>query len=522
MTTGNVPIKRIRKVLIANRGEIAVRVIRACRELGIRTVAIYSESDRLGLPVLLADEAYPIGPAPSRESYLRAEAIVELAVKVGADAIHPGYGFLSERAGFARLCRDAGVTFIGPSPESIDSMGSKVECRRLMIKAGVPVVPGGQDPLPDLEAATAFAEQIGYPVMIKASAGGGGKGMRHVEHAADLASAYRAARSEAAASFGDDSVYIEKFIVDPRHVEIQVMGDLHGRVVSLGERECSLQRRHQKVVEEAPSVAVTPELRRRMGEAAVMAASAVGYSNAGTCEFLLAKDGNFYFLEMNTRLQVEHPVTELVTGIDLVHTQIRVAEGEPLGAGFDDIQPHGHAIEVRLYAEDPYNRFTPSPGRIVRFRLPEGPGIRNDCGVYEGSEVSIHYDPMLAKLIVWAADREHALRRLERALGELRVEGIRTNVPLFRALLADADFRSGNMDIGMLDRKMAAGELMPVEAADEADDVDSLADLPIIAAAVAHYEQANRTVGGQAGGAVRRSVWAAAGRREALRGGSWS
>jgi acetyl-CoA carboxylase, biotin carboxylase subunit len=522
----SVPRKRIRKVLIANRGEIAVRVIRACRELGIRTVAIYSEPDRLGLPVLLADEAYPIGPAPSRESYLRAEAIVELAVKVGADAIHPGYGFLSERAGFARLCRDAGVTFIGPSPESIDAMGSKVESRRLMIKAGVPVVPGGQDPLPDVESAAAFAEQIGYPVMLKASAGGGGKGMRHVDHAADLAGAYRAARSEAGASFGDDSVYIEKFIVDPRHVEIQVMGDLHGRVVSLGERECSLQRRHQKVVEEAPSPVVTPELRRRMGEAAVQAASAVGYSNAGTCEFLLAKDGNFYFLEMNTRLQVEHPVTELVTGIDLVHTQIRVAEGEPLGPELDDVQPRGHAIEVRLYAEDPYNRFTPSPGRIERLRLPEGPGVRNDSGVYEGSEVSIHYDPMLAKLIVWAADREHALRRLERALGELRVEGIRTNVPLFRALLADPDFRTGNMDIGMLDRKMAAGELAPVE------DTDSLADLPILAAALAHYERANRTIVDSAGSTgragndsattSRRSRWGSAARREALRGGSWS
>jgi acetyl-CoA carboxylase biotin carboxylase subunit len=517
----SVPRKRIRKVLIANRGEIAVRVIRACRELGIRTVAIYSEPDRLGLPVLLADEAYPIGPAPSRESYLRAEAIVELAVKVGADAIHPGYGFLSERAGFARLCRDAGVTFIGPSPESIDAMGSKVESRRLMIKAGVPVVPGGQDPLPDLESAAAFAEQIGYPVMLKASAGGGGKGMRHVDHAADLAGAYRAARSEAGASFGDDSVYIEKFIVDPRHVEIQVMGDLYGRVVSLGERECSLQRRHQKVVEEAPSPVVTPELRRRMGDAAVQAASAVGYSNAGTCEFLLAKDGNFYFLEMNTRLQVEHPVTELVTGIDLVHTQIRIAEGEPLGPELDDVQPRGHAIEVRLYAEDPYNRFTPSPGRIERLRLPEGPGIRNDSGVYEGSEVSIHYDPMLAKLIVWAADREHALQRLERALGELRVEGIRTNVPLFRALLADPDFRSGNMDIGMLDRKMAAGELAPVE------DPDSLADLPILAAALAHYERANRTIvdggaGNDSATTSRRSRWGSAARREALRGGSWS
>jgi acetyl-CoA carboxylase biotin carboxylase subunit len=519
--TADVPTKRIRKVLIANRGEIAVRVIRACREMGIRTVAIYSEPDRLGLPVLLADEAYPIGPAPSRESYLRAEAIVELAVQVGADAIHPGYGFLSERAGFARLCREAGVTFIGPSPESIDAMGSKVECRRLMIKAGVPVVPGGQDPLPDLASAAAFAEQIGYPVMLKASAGGGGKGMRQVAQASDLAGAYRAARSEAGASFGDDSVYLEKYIVNPRHVEIQVMGDLHGRVVSLGERECSLQRRHQKVVEEAPSPVVSRDLRRRMGEAAVQAASAVGYSNAGTCEFLLAQDGNFYFLEMNTRLQVEHPVTELVTGIDLVHTQIRVAEGEPLGPAFDDVQPRGHAIEVRLYAEDPYNRFIPSPGKIERLRWPEGPGIRNDAGVYEGSEVSIHYDPMLAKLIVWAADREQALQRLERALGELRVEGIRTNVPLFRALLADPDFRSGTMDIAMLDRKLAAGELRPPA---DIEDTDGLADLPLIAAALVHHEHAHRTAGGSPAGSAtsRRSRWGSAARHEALRGGSWS
>jgi acetyl-CoA carboxylase biotin carboxylase subunit len=517
--TGNVPRRRIRKVLIANRGEIAVRVIRACREMEIRTVAIYSEPDRLGLPVLLADEAYPIGPAPSRESYLRAEAIVALAVQVGADAIHPGYGFLSERAAFSRLCREAGVTFIGPSPEAIDAMGSKVESRRLMIRAGVPVVPGGQDPLPDLESAASFAASIGYPVMLKASAGGGGKGMRKVEGEADLAGAYRAARSEAGASFGDDSVYLEKYIVDPRHVEIQVMGDLHGRVVSLGERECSLQRRHQKVVEEAPSTVVSPDLRRRMGEAAVQAASAVGYSNAGTCEFLLDRHGDFYFLEMNTRLQVEHPVTELVTGIDLVHTQIRVAEGEPLGPEFDDVQPRGHAIEVRLYAEDPFNRFAPSPGRIERLRLPEGPGIRNDSGVYEGSEVTIHYDPMLAKLIVWAADRPRALDRLERALGELRVEGIRTTVPLYRALLADPDFRAGTMDIGMLDRKLADGTLHPVEETGDAD-------LPLIAAALAHHERAERTLGGSRAGdgtaGSRRSRWGATARREGLRGGSWT
>jgi acetyl-CoA carboxylase biotin carboxylase subunit len=517
-----IPRRQIRKVLIANRGEIAVRILRGLREMGIRSAVIYSEPDRLGLPVLLADEAYPIGPAPSRESYLRAEAIVQLAKEIGADAIHPGYGFLSERASFSRLCRDAGIIFIGPSPEAIDAMGSKVESRRLMMAAGVPVVPGGKDPLPDLESAEAAAEVIGYPVMLKAAAGGGGKGMRMIPSAAEMASSYRAARSEAAASFGDDSVYLEKFIVEPRHVEIQVMGDLHGKVVSLGERECSLQRRHQKVVEEAPSSVVGPELRRRMGEAAVKAAAAVGYSNAGTCEFLLARDGSFYFLEMNTRLQVEHPVTELVTGIDLVQAQIRVAEGEPLGPEFDGVEPRGHAIEVRLYAEDPFQRFAPSPGTIELLRWPDGPGVRVDSGVYEGSEVSIHYDPMLAKLIVWAADRERALNRLERALGELRVEGIRTTAPLFRALLADPDFRSGNLDIGMLDRKLASGELQPPAdgaGAAAADDKD----LPLIAAALAHYERAHQTAAGPASPATsRRSRWADAGRHGSRRSGSWS
>ncbi len=535
--------RRLRKVLIANRGEIAVRIVRGLRELGIRSAVIYSAADRLGLPVLLADEAYPIGPAPSRDSYLRGEAIVRLAVEIGADAVHPGYGFLSERADFARLCRDAGLVFIGPSPEAIAAMGSKIESRRLMMAAGVPVVPGGQDALPDLAAAERAALEIGYPVMLKAAAGGGGKGMREVAQPADLAAAYRAARSEAAASFGDDAVYLEKLILEPRHVEIQVMGDLHGRVVSLGERECSLQRRHQKVIEEAPSVAVTPELRRRMGAAAVAAASAVGYSNAGTVEFLLDRGGDFFFLEMNTRLQVEHPVTELVTGIDLVAAQIRVAEGEPLGPAFDDVVPRGHAIEVRLYAEDPFQRFAPSPGRIEVLRLPEGPGIRNDSGVYEGSEVSIHYDPMLAKLIVWATDRERALARLERALHELRIEGIRTTVPLYRALLADADFRAGRLDIGMLDRKLAAGELRPIDS-------EAPADLPLLAAAIAHYERARRTLGagaapgaaaGNAGAAgladgesaeaiagaagvtpSRRRRWAATARREALRGSPWS
>ncbi len=508
--------RKLRKVLIANRGEIAVRILRTLREMGIASAVIYSEPDRQSLPVLLADEAYPIGPAPSRESYLRGEAIVELAQRIGADAIHPGYGFLSERAGFARLCREAGIVFIGPSPEAMEAMGGKVESRRLMMDAGVPVVPGGRDPLPDVESAAAFAEQIGFPVMLKASAGGGGKGMRRIDSAADLPAAYRSARSEALASFGDDAVYLEKFIVDPRHVEIQVMGDLHGKVVSLGERECSLQRRHQKVVEEAPSPVVTKDLRRRVGEAAVRAASAVGYSNAGTCEFLLAANGEFYFLEMNTRLQVEHPVTEMVTGLDLVATQIRVAQGEPLGPEFDDVEPRGHSFEVRLYAEDPFRKFAPSPGTIEVLRLPEGPGVRNDCGVYEGAEVSIHYDPMLAKLIVWAEDRPRALARLGRALSELRIEGIRTTVPLFHALLADPDFTSGNMDIGMLDRKLASGVLALGTAAEERGfDVD----LALVAAAIDRFERSRRTsvAASAASGPTRRTLWRQAARREGLR-----
>ncbi len=513
----------IHKVLIANRGEIAVRIIRALHDLGKRAAVVYSDPDRAGLPVLLADEAHRIGPAASRESYLKAEAIVELAVAIGADAIHPGYGFLSERPHFARLCRDAGVTFIGPSPEAMDAMGSKVESRRRMIDAGVPVVPGGRDPLPELESARAAAETIGYPVMLKAAAGGGGKGMRAVAGEDDLASAFRAARSEALASFGDDAVYLEKLIDRPRHVEIQVLGDEYGKVVSLGERECSLQRRHQKVVEEAPSPVVSPELRRAMGEAAVRAAAAVGYANAGTCEFLLAESGEFYFLEMNTRLQVEHPVTELVTGLDLVTAQIRIAEGEPLPAWLDTVEPRGHAVEVRLYAEDPYQRFAPSPGRLTVLRLPEGPGVRNDCGVYEGAEVSIHYDPMLAKLIVWGADRREALARLKRALLELRVEGIRTTAPLYLALLEDPDFLAGNLDIGMLDRKLAAGELRPPAEM-------PFADLAVIAAALVHQREAVRAGVGAAGAeasgkpeaGARRAGWRQTARRESLRGGGWS
>ena len=508
-------MKRFRKVLIANRGEIAVRVLRALRELEIASAVIYSEADRDALPVLMADQAFPIGPAPAAESYLRMEAIVDLAVSIGAAAILPGYGFLSERAEFSALCRERGVVFVGPSPEAIGGMGSKVAARRRMIAAGVPVVPGSDGPLDDFDAARACAERIGFPVMLKASAGGGGKGMRVVRAAAELAEAYRLARAEAGASFGDDAVFLERFVERPRHVEIQVLGDLHGKVVSLGERECSLQRRHQKVVEESPSTVVGPELRRRMGEAAVAAASAVGYSNAGTCEFLLDAEGRFYFLEMNTRIQVEHPVTEMVTGLDLVVAQLRVAQGEPLGPEFEGVEPRGHAIEVRLYAEDPFRKFAPSPGRILWLRLPQGPGVRCDAGVYGGSEISIYYDPMIAKLIGGGRDRVEALRRLGRAIEELRVEGIRTNVPLFEALLADADFRAGRFDIHWLDRKLGAGELAPVERA-------GLPDLPILAAAIAHYERAQSVAAVGGGAAGSRSRWRTAARRGGLRSGSWS
>lgn len=518
------------KVLIANRGEIAVRVLRSVRELGMRSAVVYSEADRQGLPVLLADEAYPIGPAPSSESYLRGEAIVALAKQIGADAIHPGYGFLSENADFARACGEAGITFIGPSPDAIHALGSKVESRRIMIDAGVPVVPGGRDPLSDVDAARAFAETLGYPVMLKAAAGGGGKGMRRIDEPKDLPGAFRAAQSEAQASFGDDDVYLEKFIDRPRHVEIQILGDLHGNVISLGERECSLQRRHQKVVEEAPSPVVGPELRQKMGEAAVLAAKASQYANAGTVEFLLDASGSFYFLEVNTRLQVEHPITEMVTGVDLVAAQLRVAAGETLdeilGEGWAQryaaTGPKGHAFELRLYAEDPYRGFAPSPGTIERLRWPEGPGVRTDAGVFEGSEVSIYYDPMLAKLVFHAEDRPRALERMGRALAELRVEGIKTTLPLYRALLEDEDFLSGEMDINMLDRKLAAGDLQPAEEdapeAAEAASVETLdEDLPLIAAALEHLLQSERRAAAPGPAGSLRSGWRQAARRANLR-----
>src|SRR5687768_12551819 len=436
-----------RKLLIANRGEIALRVIRACRELGVSSVAIYSDADAAAPHVREADEAVHVGPAPSAESYLKGERIVEAALKVGAQAIHPGYGFLSEREWFARAVRDAGLVFVGPPAEAIAAMGSKTAARQLAVSAGVPVVPGTQEGLRDADEAREVADRYGYPVLLKAAAGGGGKGMRVVREPGELAGALDAARREARNAFGDDAVYVEKYIEGPRHVEIQVLGDQHGTMLHLGERECSVQRRHQKMIEEAPSVAVTPELRARMGAAAVAAARAAGYVNAGTCEFLLDRDGNFYFLEMNTRIQGEHPVTELVMGIDLVQWQLRVAAGERLPFAQEDLVPRGWAIECRITSEDPANGFLPSTGRIHYLHLPSGPGVRWDGGIETGSEVGLFYDPMLAKLIVHARTRELAIARMHRALLELTIEGVETSRDFHLRVMEHPDFRSGDISI---------------------------------------------------------------------------
>lgn len=441
-----------KKILIANRGEIAVRVARACREMAIPSVAVFSEVDRAALHVLRADEAYAIGPPPASESYLNIGRILETARHSGADAIHPGYGFLSENPKFARACHDAGIKFIGPPPESMEMMGSKTRARQHMEKAGVPFVPGTSRGLESLSEAKKVAARLGYPVMLKAAAGGGGKGMRLVAGESELASALEAARSEAQRAFGDNEVYVEKAIVNPRHIEMQILADEHGNTVYLGERDCSLQRRHQKVVEESPSPAAIPEMRRRMGEIAVRAAQTAGYTNAGTIEFLSDQSGNFYFLEMNTRLQVEHPVTELVTGLDLVQLQIRIAAGERLPFRQEDVQLRGHAMECRIYAEDPENNYFPSPGKITALAEPGGPGIRVDSGVYEGWNVPIEYDPLLAKLIAHGETREQAMARLRRALDEYLVGGVKTNLGLFRKILANPDFVAGRVDTGLLAR----------------------------------------------------------------------
>ncbi len=440
------------KLLIANRGEIAVRIIRACRDMGIGTVAVYSEADRLSPHVLMADEAMPIGPAPARESYLRAEGILEAAKISGAGLVHPGYGFLAENAEFAEQVEAQGLIWVGPPPEAIRVMGSKTESRKLAVKAGAPLIPGMLEPLEDLAELESFVEEHGLPVLLKAVAGGGGKGMRAVHKKEDLGAAFDRARSEGAAYFGDDRVYVERLVDRARHIEVQVAADHHGSAVYVGERECSIQRRHQKVVEECPSPVVGPEMRQRLGETALAIVRASNYRSVGTVEFLLAPDGKFYFLEMNTRLQVEHPVTEEVFGIDLVCEQIRIALDEPLSLRQEDLVSRGHAIECRIYAEDPLRGFAPSPGVIQHLQRPSGPGVRVDSGVVGGSVVPLDYDPMLAKLVVWGPDRQTALQRLKRALGEYQVLGICTTLTLFRALVDMEAFQKADFHTTFLDQ----------------------------------------------------------------------
>jgi acetyl-CoA carboxylase, biotin carboxylase subunit len=494
-------------VLIANRGEIALRVIRACREVGVATVAVYSDADRGALHVLHADEAYRLGPAPAAESYLLGNLILDVARRAGADAIHPGYGFLSENAEFAEACAAAGVTFIGPPASAMRVLGSKTRARQAADAAGMPRVPGSVTGLADVAEAVRVAAGIGYPVMLKAAAGGGGKGMRAVSRAEDLAAAFTAASSEAERSFGSGEVYLEKLIERPRHIEIQLMADEHGNCVYLGERECSVQRRHQKVIEEAPSAVVGEDLRRRMGEAAVRLALSAGYVNAGTVEFLVDDKENFYFLEMNTRLQVEHPVTEMVTGLDLVHLQLRVAMGERLPLTQEDVRLRGHAIECRIYAEDPENHFFPSPGLITRLIQPSGPGIREDCAVYEGWNVPLDYDPMLSKLVAFGETREQAIDRMLRALDEYVIGGIKTNIGLFRRILMDEDFRAARIDTRYLERLLAEPDA-PVRE-DVPDDV--------VALVAALFAVSARRETAAVADLSDESRWAVAGRREGLR-----
>jgi acetyl-CoA carboxylase biotin carboxylase subunit len=470
---------QITKVLIANRGEIAVRVIRACRELGIRTVAVYSDADRAALHVRYADEAYNIGPPPARESYLVIDKIIDVARRSRADAIHPGYGFLSEREAFAQTCIDNGITFIGPRPHAIRMMGDKQAARDTVRKAGVPIIPGTDPGLTDEEIANA-ASTIGYPLMVKAAAGGGGKGMRIVRRPEDLESALAAAHREAEAAFGDGTVYLEKLLEGARHIEIQILADMYDSTIYLGERECSIQRRHQKLVEEAPSPFVDDDLRRRMGEMAVRAAQSVDYLNAGTIECLVDKDRNFYFLEMNTRLQVEHTVTELVTGIDLVKEQIRIARGRRMGPTQDSIHINGHAIECRINAEDPFNNFLPSVGQVTVHLAPTGPGVRLDSGIYAGYEVTPYYDSMLAKLVVWGASRPEAIRRLSRALEEYRLMGIKTNLPFHQKLVDSHHFISGKFDTSFVEHYFKP-EIDPARLNPEA--------AAILATLVAHNRQ---------------------------------
>jgi acetyl-CoA carboxylase biotin carboxylase subunit len=441
-----------RKILVANRGEIAVRVMRACKELGIGTVAVFSEADRRSLHTWNASEAYCIGPAPARESYLNIDRIIETAHRSDSEAIHPGYGFLAENPLFAERCEREGIRLIGPSAEAMRTMGSKTLARKTVRSAGVPVVPGTLEPIADDAEVARIAKEIGFPVMLKAVAGGGGKGMRLVREESGLVPSLRMARSEARSSFGDDSVYVEKYIEGPRHIEIQILGDRYGNYVHLGERECSIQRRHQKVIEESPSVIVDDAMREAMGKVAIDAARAASYEGAGTCEFLVDRKRDFYFLEMNTRLQVEHPVTEMVTGIDIVKEQIRIAAGEPLSMRQEDVKRTGHSLECRIYAEDPDRDFIPSPGVITSLRVPGGPGVRDDSGVYAGFEIPIHYDPIMSKLITWGKDRSEAIARMRLALSVYVVTGVKTTVPFHLRVMRNRHFIEGNFDTDFIDQ----------------------------------------------------------------------
>ncbi len=487
----------IEKVLIANRGEIAVRVLRALKDMGLASVAVFSEADRAARHVRLADEAYCIGPAPSAQSYLRMDTILEVALRSGARAIHPGYGFLSENAEFSRKCKDAGIIFIGPPASAIHAMGEKTRARQIMAKAGVPVIPGTLQPLADADSALEAAKMTGYPVMLKAAAGGGGKGMRLVHDSTALPGAFRDASSEALKSFGDGAVYLERAVVKPRHIEVQILADAHGNCVYLGERECSIQRRHQKVVEEAPSPFVTPGMRRMMGEVAVQAAKAVGYVSAGTIEFLVDQSGEFFFMEMNTRLQVEHAVTEMVTGIDLVREQIRVAEGAPLSLRQEDVCIRGWSMECRIYAEDPLQNFMPCPGRIEAVRLPEGPNVRVDSAAFTRGEVSMYYDPMVAKVISWGSDRDACAATMNRALMEFQIVGTTTNRDFLLAIVDHPEFRRGNLDTGFIERHFGGPSMGRPEPSVAAD----------IAAAIYALESSRR-VGASAGPVhVQPSAW---------------
>jgi len=501
----------VRRVLVANRGEIALRVIRACHEEGVTAVAVYSEADRLSPHVRAADAAVPIGPAPAAESYLNVDALLAAAQATGCDAVHPGYGFLAERAAFARAVSDAGLIFVGPPAEAIAAMGDKTEARRRMLAAGVPVVPGTTRPVADAAEAAREAERVGYPVLLKASAGGGGKGMRLVSDPGDLTAAFRAAGSEAVKAFGDGGIYVERYLERPRHIEIQILADTLGRVVALGERECSVQRRHQKLIEEAPSVAVTPALRRRLSEAATAAATAVGYVGAGTIEFLLTPAGEFYFLEMNTRIQVEHPVTELVFGVDLVREQLRIAAGEPMRVHGGTLHPRGHAIECRITAEDPFNAFLPATGSLAYLRAPGGAGVRWDGGVEAGNEVTLHYDPLLGKLVVWAETRAAAIERMRCALRELVIVGLPTSQAFHLRVMDDPAFQRGDVDITYLDAVGAQLAAATPPAAYERA-------VAVTAAILAEERRMSAHPVASGVGGDGESAWLRAARREALRG----